>query len=371
MRPASMPNITLTECPRYIAPPPTQLDLDFADLVVIDLARANTPEGRAELVPQLRDGFRTHGFVYAINHGYSQAECDRIFDIADVPFTAVPPEEMKIYTASIDKAGYYAGYKPRKYWKVDTESGIMDEIEHYGLNRDVTQRPHPQALRPFLPELDAFARHNHFNVLHPILRLIALSLELPEEILVEKHNFDRVGKTAITFLKYYRRTEEEEEKSKNVWMKGHTDIGSVTILWSQPVGGLQILSPDGKWRWVRHIDNALVINTGDMMEFLTGGFYKPTIHRVVQPPSDQRAYDRLGAFYFAMPDDDVRLLPLAHSPVLERVGIERRFSDEDAPLSDVWRRERTISYGRTELKKGTDDNTEEEVIGGIVVKHYN
>jgi isopenicillin N synthase-like dioxygenase len=74
----------------------------------------------------------------------------------------------------------------------------------------------------------------------------------------------------------YRRTEEEEEKSKNVWIKGHTgmsysrtkkihsiaciipDIGSVTILWSQPVSGLQILSPDGKWRWVRHMDNALV-----------------------------------------------------------------------------------------------------------------
>ena len=36
------------------------------------------------------------------------------------------------------------------------------------------------------------------------------------------------------------------------------DTGSVTILWSQPVSGLQILSPDGKWRWVRHIDNALV-----------------------------------------------------------------------------------------------------------------
>jgi hypothetical protein len=38
------------------------------------------------------------------------------------------------------------------------------------VNRNVTKRPHPQALRPFLPELDAFARHNHFNILHPILR---------------------------------------------------------------------------------------------------------------------------------------------------------------------------------------------------------
>ncbi|KAI6019153.1 hypothetical protein EDC04DRAFT_2576053 [Pisolithus marmoratus] len=368
-----MLSATPPECPRYIAPPPTQLDLDFADLRVIDLARANTPEGRAELVPQLRDALRTNGFVYAINHGYSQAECNRIFDIADVPFTAVPPEEMKIYNASIDKVGHYAGYKPRKYWAIDTENGIMDQIDNYAMNFDVTQRPHPQALRPFLPELDAFARHNHFNVLHPILRLIALSLELPEETLVDKHNFDRAGKTSNDPpIVSYRRTDEEEEKSKNVWMKGHTvDIGSVTVLWSQPVSGLQILSPDGKWRWVRHIDNALVINTGDMMEFLTGGFYKPTIHRVVQPPSDQRAYDRLGVVYFVMADDDVRLLPLAHSPVLQRVGIERRFPDEDAPLSDVWRRERTITYGRTELKKGTNDNTEEEVVTGIVVTHYN
>ncbi|KAG8221809.1 hypothetical protein J3R82DRAFT_2143 [Butyriboletus roseoflavus] len=88
----------------------------------------------------------------------------------------------------------------------------------------------------------------------------------------------------------YRRTEEEEEKSKNVWLKGHTDIGSVTILWSQPVGGLQILSSDGIWRWVRHVDNAVVINTGDMMEFFNGGFYEPTIHRTTKAPMTDSAH---------------------------------------------------------------------------------
>ena len=36
------------------------------------------------------------------------------------------------------------------------------------------------------------------------------------------------------------------------------DFGSITILWSQPVTALQIMSPDGKWRWVKHIPNALV-----------------------------------------------------------------------------------------------------------------
>ena len=114
-----------------------------------------------------------------------------------------------------------------------------------------------------------------------------------------------------------------------------------------------------------------VINTADMMNFFTGGFYKPTIHRVVRPPHDQSAYDRLGLFYFCVPDENLRLLPLSHSPVLQRVGIERRWPDEEAPLAEAWRKERTSSYGRVPLKKGSENNTEEEVIAGIVVKHYN
>ena len=68
---------------------------------------------------------------------------------------------------------------------------------------------------------------------------------------------------------------------------------------------------------------------------LSGGFYKGTIHRVVQPPVDQRGYTRLGAFYFGMADDTVRLVPLAESPVLQRVGVQRRCKDEDAPTKPL------------------------------------
>ena len=109
------------------------------------------------------------------------------------------------------------------------------------------------------------------------------------------------------------------------------------------------------------------------MDMLTGGFYKPTIHRVVQPPPDQRAYTRLGVFYFAMCDDAVRLAPLAASPVLQRVGIARRFADNEAPTMEEWRRGRTAAYGQSELKKAGagEEGVEEEVIGGVVVRHYN
>lgn len=38
------------------------------------------------------------------------------------------------------------------------------------VNRDISKRAHPPALRPFLPEIAEFGRHNHEEVLHPILK---------------------------------------------------------------------------------------------------------------------------------------------------------------------------------------------------------
>jgi len=172
-------------------------------------------------------------------------------------------------------------------------------------------------------------------------------------------------------MKYYPRSQEEETKTKNVWLKGHTDMGSITILYSQPVAALQILTKDGNWKWVKHIDNALVINSGDTMDFLSGGFYRPTIHRVVQPPADQRNHPRLGVIYFCMTDDAVKLVPPSESPVLQKVGMVRRFEDKDAPTMDEWRKARTLAYGTSKLAPGKEPGVEEERIAGILVKHYN
>lgn len=107
------------------------------------------------------------------------------------------------------------------------------------------------------------------------------------------------------------------------------------------------------------------------MDFLCGGYYPPTKHRVRQPPSDQAGFSRLGVFYFAMADDDVKLVPHEESPVLQKVGIRRLCANEDAPTMEQWRKNRTTTYGKIELKVGEDKRTEEEVINGVVVKHYN
>ncbi|CAA7263310.1 unnamed protein product [Cyclocybe aegerita] len=330
----------------YVPAPPTKADLDYADLPIIDFAKIDTYEGRKALAEQARNAMSNQGFFYVINHSYTAEQTERIFDIADVPFSQVSEEEKKVYVAKMKENGSYQGYKPRQYWYID--GGVRDQLEHYNINRDITKREHPKPLRPFLPEIAEFARYNHEKVLHPILRLLAL----------------------VRFMKYYPRTEEEEIKSKNVWLKGHTDFGTITILYSQPVAALQILTKEGSWKWVKHIENALIINAGDALQFLSGGFYRATIHRVIQPPLDQRQYTRLGVFYFCLTDDDVSLEPQLESPALQRVGITRAFNGAEAPKMMEWRRARTAAYGRSELKPA-DKGVEEEVLHGVVVRHYN
>ena len=72
-----------------------------------------------------------------------------------------------------------------------------------------------------------------------------------------------------------------------------------------------------------------------------------------------------------MTDDDVVLAPLSESPVLQRVGVTRTFDGTKPPTQEEWRKGRTAAYGQTELKAGAEKGTEEEMINGVLVKHYN
>ena len=90
----------------------------------------------------------------------------------------------------------------------------------------------------------------------------------------------------------------------------------------------------------------------------------------MQPPPDQQNYTRLGVFYFATTDDSVTLAPLLDSPVLQRMAIKKVSDKVYPPTMEAWRKGRTAAYGQSVLKP-TDKGVEEEIIHGVVVKHYN
>ncbi len=108
----------------------------------------------------------------------------------------------------------------------------------------------------------------------------------------------------------------------------------------------------------------IVLQFIGIFSFLPRESLSDSLCSVFQPPKDQRGYTRLGVFYFCMPDDGVKLIPLVAPKA-------RRFMDADAPTMEEWRKGRTAAYGISQFKKAEGEERIEEVINGVVVKHYN
>ena len=86
----------------------------------------------------------------------------------------------------------------------------------------------------------------------------------------------------------------------------HTDYGLLTLLAQDDSGGLQIAAPEG-WIDAPPIPGTLVCNIGDMLDRLTGGWYRSTPHRV----RNLSGHGRLSFPFFLDPGfaDEVPPLP--------------------------------------------------------------
>jgi len=124
---------------------------------------------------------------------------------------------------------------------------------------------------------------------------------------------------------YRKRTPEEHAASEFGQSNGHTDLGTVTLLFRQPIAGLQILGEDENWTYVSAQLGTITVNLADTISHLTGGWLKSSVHRVVAPPEDQWQYDRTGLLYFARAHNDTLLVPIDDSPVLKAAGVKTRF----------------------------------------------
>lgn len=232
---------------------------------------------------------------------------------------------------------------------------------------DARKRLFPPSLQALIPEIEAFAKFNHQNILRKLLTVLSRVLKLPADTLWQlSRNPEQNGLDLLRYAMYHTPPKNDDKTLGGVRLQGHTDFNSVSILWSQPITSLEVLMPDDQWRLVKHRPNALVINLGDAMHFLSGGYFKATIHRVVAPPEDQAHYTRLGLFYFALFNKDVELRPLVESPIVKEAYKGKDFWKDARekglaiPTAGKWEEERVRRFGQQHATK-RDDGHEEDV----------
>lgn len=259
------------------------------------------------------------------NFGLSEEEIQQQFELGK-EILDLPEEEKLKYRALLEE-GDYNGYRP--LGAIEQFPGRRDNWECYHVFKflEQYQRPHPEPVMRNIAQIKEFHHSIHETVGYSVLRLIANVLELPEDTLVDTHKYEDASSAFLRYVKYHPREPEVNEKYENIYVRGHTDFGSVTFLFSQPIGGLQIKTPDGKWKDVQHIPGSIIVNTADMLHFWTNGYLNSCVHRVVAPPPAQVHMDRYGLIYFLRPSDKT-CLKFVDSPVLKRLGIT---ADHESP----------------------------------------
>ncbi|KAI0925484.1 hypothetical protein AcV5_008207 [Taiwanofungus camphoratus] len=321
--------------------PETKENLDWADLVTLDFSLYGTSEGKKQLVNTLVKAVREDGFFYVKNFNISQERVNRQFSIGK-QFHEIPLEEKLKYVPEGLDNGAFNGYIPAGRRILDPVSGLRDRVEFYNIpkfNGDF-KHEHPPIIEEHLAEIEEFAKSLHTEVLEPLHVLLAIALELPEDYFNNLHRYDVKSEDHLRYMKYTKYTPEENLKLGRIWGRGHTDLGSFTLLFRQPVAALQIKNhKTQEWKWVKPQDGTLTVNTCDALSFLTGGYVKSTIHRVAAPPKDQEHVDRLGLLYFQRPNNDAVLSAVKESPVLQREGLtqnEFEKSGNPVPTMEEW-----------------------------------
>lgn len=309
----------------YEHPPETKENLPWSELVTLDLEDYDRPGGKERLAKQLEHAVHHVGFFYVKNYGLTPEQVQQQFTLAK-NFFELPVEKKEKFEVNYAAADYNGWRRPGR----SLQNKGFNNVEMYNFakfTKDFEGKyDHPDLIKAHLDDIAVFHRALHNNVVLPLLRLFAIVLQLPdEEYLVKQHTYEKKSEDHFRYMIYHPRSDNDWEEADYGKKTGHTDLGTVTLLFRQPVGGLQILGEDNNWTWVSPQPGTITVNLADTISHLTGGWLKSSVHRVVAPPSDQRHYNRTGLLYFARPHNDTILAPITDSPVLEAAGVKPRF----------------------------------------------
>jgi len=97
------------------------------------------------------------------------------------------------------------------------------------------------------------------------------------------------------------------EEAGAIRAAAHEDINLLTILPASNEPGLQVQCQDKSWLDVPSDFGNLIINTGDMLQEASGGYFHSTTHRVINPSCKASTKSRISLPLFLHPRSEVRL----------------------------------------------------------------
>lgn len=277
-------------------------------LPVIDVSSlGSNSDDERNVAAKIGDACRDTGFFYISNHGIDVHLQEKLESLSRAFFALPLDEKMKIRMELGGRAwrGYFPLGDELTSGRPDLKEGLyfgeeLGEVHPlvkaktamHGANLFPQIADFKETVLQYLKEMEQLG--------HRLMRGVSLSLGLEPE-----YFYRSCTKEPLQLFRIFHYPHVPRATVGSDWGVGaHTDYGLLTILRQDDVGGLQVMQ-QGEWTDAPPIANTFVVNIGDMLDRVTGGLYRSTLHRVA-PPSR----DRISFPYFFDPNFFAEVQPI-------------------------------------------------------------
>ena len=287
-----------------------ELIADAIPLLDVSAYLAGDHRALQPLAAELRWAFENVGFYYLRGHGIDRALIDATYDAA-ARFHAQPMEKKLALRTDEHNIGYLPmvggqaahgrrsrndAYFLRRERRADDPHVVANRRFH-AMNR------WPDAVPGFRETALAYMRALE-RLCQRLVAIYAVALDMPPDTFDAAYAEPHI----ILRMSHYPRLDDDDDVS----LVPHTDSGFMTLLAPNPVPGLSIQLPDGRWIDAPGVEDAFVVNGGDILHRWTNERFLSTPHRVV----NRSHRDRYAIPFFCDPNHDtvIECLPSCASP---------------------------------------------------------
>ncbi|UPX19517.1 uncharacterized protein EKO05_0009777 [Ascochyta rabiei] len=294
----------------------------MASVPIVDFSAFTTAHhdasDKAQTAREIDEAFRSVGFVYLRNHGVRQESVAGCFERSRSFFAL--PADAKMQAPHPPGASHHRGYSAPGLEKVSQHLYEGAEVKQARLVPDYKEsfesgnvndaaQPNiwlPDATLPgFRAQMEAFF-HECKVLVHRLLDALSLALQVPGAGLSHTH---AKSLFQLRILHYPPLAAEDLQHGRRSRINAHSDFGTLTLLFQDSVGGLEMedLHSPGRFNAVPPVDQAVLVNVGDLMSRWSNERWKSTVHRVVSPPGGEGGMlpDRYSIPFFATADPDM------------------------------------------------------------------
>jgi isopenicillin N synthase-like dioxygenase len=263
---------------------------------------------REGFTQELFEGLKEYGFVVLRDHGISSPEIREAYALVAQLFQLPLETKLKYNSGSGGARGYTAFGRENA-----AGNPYADLKEFWHVGQTLTPASHYNGVYPenVWPEEIPEFEHCLSGMYRKLEDLGKLMLEIVGDALgLEREFFDDMvsdGNSIYRLLHYP--AVKGMDTGHRMRAAPHADINLLTLLLGATDSGLELRDNQGNWLPVESGPEEIVLDTGDMMSRLTNDVLPSTVHRVVNPFSQDKSRFSMPFFLHPHSGADLSCLP--------------------------------------------------------------